>query len=399
MANYPECVSELLQELIRIPSVNPDDSPGTQETGEEKLAQYLRGYLEEMGYSVSLEWVRPGRPNLIARCPQAPHVQLGETDRRPRVLFGPHLDTVGVAGMSVAPFAAEQREGKIYGRGACDTKGPMAAMLQALRNSREILSRLPVAVDFVGFMGEESSQWGSKHFAQQYKETYQFALIGEPTSLDIVYVTKGSLWATLEASGKAAHSSQPELGENAICKLARVIDLIDRELTPELARFTHPVLGGSTQNMGVISGGTRANIVPDAARIQIDIRTTPSLYQAGGALHFLETFIKAHQLPVSIKNAHENPPMEMVVDHPWIQQLQKIPKDETSGKYPEAVGAPWFSDAAHLSDAGIPSVCIGPGSIDQAHTKDEFIEIDQLEMGERYFTQWIDSLRGYQQKE
>ena len=141
----PNDVVALLQELIRIPSVNPDNAPGTDKTGEAAMAEYVRTYLEQLGYTVTLTEIQPGRPNLIARAPGA--------EDRPRILLGPHLDTVGVHGMTVDPFAAELRDGKIYGRGASDTKGPMAAMLQALKNCQSLIEAHPIAVDFVGFMG------------------------------------------------------------------------------------------------------------------------------------------------------------------------------------------------------------------------------------------------------
>ena len=374
----PSCVVSLLQKLIRTPSVNPDNAPGTDMTGEAAMAEMVREYLSPLGFHTELVEIQPGRPNIIARAPGS--------DDRPRILLGPHLDTVGVDGMTIDPFDPVIRNGKIYGRGASDTKGPMAAMLQALKNCQPLLSSLPVAVDFVGFMGEESSQWGSKHFAKKHAGEYSFALVGEPTSLDIVHTTKGSLWTTLKTSGKAAHSSQPELGENAILKLTSSLDRMNRKLTARLASYTHPVLGHSTLNVGVIQGGSRPNIVPDSASAEIDIRTTPSLHADGGALKLLENFIIENKLPVEVMEAQENPPMELATDSVWIKKMMSA---NTGSK---AVGAPWFSDAAHLNEAGIPSVCIGPGSITQAHTKDEFIQISELEAGVEYFEKFIKSL-------
>ena len=194
-------VISLLQQLIRIPSVNPDNSPGTEQVGEEMLALFLSDWLTSIGAKVTLEEIQPRRPNLIAR--------FAPLDGRPRILLGPHLDTVGIGGMVIEPFGGEIREGKIWGRGASDTKGPMAAMLWALAENQNSLADLPTAVDFVAFMGEESCQWGSKDFAKRHGKDYTFALVAEPTSMQIVHVTKGSLWATLKAKGKAAHSSQP----------------------------------------------------------------------------------------------------------------------------------------------------------------------------------------------
>lgn len=366
----------LLQKLIRIPSVNPDCSPDGD--GEAAMADYVQKYLEESGFSVVQEEVLPGRPNVIARAPGP--------DNRPRIMLAPHLDTVSIAGMDLDSFGAITDDGKILGRGASDTKGPMASMLQALSNCQNLLEKLPVAVDFIGFMGEEASQHGSKHFAKHRASEYTFAIAGEPTDLDIVNVTKGSLWATLTSTGKAAHASQPEQGDNAILKLARALNILDRKLSPELTKYSHPILGCSTLNVGTIIGGKQPNIVPDFASSQIDIRTTPSLHDNGGALAVVEKTISHQKLSLKVVNPHENPPMEVPDDNIWIKKLIAAnPKSKT-------VGAPWFSDAAHLNAAGIPSVCIGPGSINQAHTKDEFIKIDRLKAGVVYFENLIKSL-------
>ncbi|MGD7652973.1 MAG: M20 family metallopeptidase [Verrucomicrobiales bacterium] len=371
-------VTTLLQQLVRIPSVNPDNDPGTDDCGEQTLAVFLSGWLESIGAEVSMPEVKPGRPNIIAR--------FAPLDGRPRILFGPHLDTVGIGGMTIDPFGGEIKDGRLWGRGASDTKGPMAAMLWALHENRDQLAKLRIAIDFAAFMGEESGQWGSREFVRQNSSTYQFAIVGEPTGMDIVHTTKGSLWATLRATGKAAHSSQPERGENAILKLTHSLNRIDAHLRPELAGFDHPTLGPSTLNIGVIRGGARPNIVPDLAEAEIDIRITPSLAAAGGAYQQLKETIEFHELPVEITYAHENPPMETPADHPVIHRLQQ------TDPAIKLAGAPWFSDAAHLSNGGIPAVCMGPGSIDQAHTVNEFIELDALRKGAEFFTEFVRNL-------
>jgi acetylornithine deacetylase/succinyl-diaminopimelate desuccinylase-like protein len=370
----------LLQELVQIPSVNPDHASPEQAhlAGEQRMADFLKTWLEGIGAEVTLEEIEPGRPNLIAR--------FAPIDGRPRILLGPHLDTVGIDNMTIEPFSGEIRDGKIWGRGASDTKGPMAAMLMGLKNNQAILRDLPVAVDFVAFMGEEASQHGSKHFAKHHATEYAFAIVGEPTSMQVVQITKVSVWATLTASGIAAHSSQPEKGDNAILKLSRALLDLQQILAPKLATYTDEILGHSTMNVGVISGGLAANIVPNLASAQIDIRQTPSLYSAGGALQLLREVIAELRLPIDLTYAHENPPMETDTENPYIQKLLATAPDT------KLVGAPWFSDAAHLSAAGLPSICIGPGSIAQAHTKDEFIEIDRLLEGEKFFTDFIRGL-------
>ena len=371
----PADVISLLQHLVRIPSVNPDNAPGTSESGEEEMAHFLGGWLEALGAEVLLEEVLPHRPNLLAR--------FAPLDGRPRILLGPHLDTVGVGGMTIEPFGGELSDGRVWGRGSSDTKGPMAAMLWALRECRSVLAKLPVAVDFVAFMGEESGQWGSKDFVRRHAAEYTFAVVGEPTSMQVVHVTKGSLWATLQATGKAAHSSQPERGDNAILKLTRSLDTLDHHLGHALAAFTHPVLGCATLNVGVIRGGSRPNIVPDLAQAELDMRITPALATVGGGLRLLREMLENHALPVEIVHSHENPPMETSATHPFVEALLSV--DPAT----HLAGAPWFSDAAHLSDGGVPSICLGPGSIDQAHTVDEFIETSAVLHGAAFFEAFI----------
>ena len=369
---------ELLQQLVRIPSVNPDNPPGTDRTGEAEIAVWLKVWLEDLGATVVLEEIKPGRPNLIAR--------FAPRDGRQRILLGPHLDTVGVGSMTIDPFGGEIRAGRLWGRGASDTKGPMAAMLWGLKENAAVLADMEIAVDFVGFMGEESMQWGSKDFAKHHGHDYAFAIVGEPTSLNVVHTTKGSLWTTLRATGKAAHSSQPERGDNAAMKLARALDVLEREISPKLEAYIHPVLGRSTINVGVLRAGSRPNIVPDLAEAEIDIRITPALRDAGGALELLKAEISRLDLPLEIVKPHENPPMEIPATHPWIDRIQEVRPES------KAVGAPWFSDAAHLAHSGVAAVCMGPGSIDQAHTCDEFIDIADLEEGAAFFAEFIRSL-------
>ena len=140
-------------------------------------------------------------------------------------------------------------------------------------------------------------------------------------------------------------------------------------------------------NIGTFHGGTRANIVPDHASAQLDIRVTPSLAESTGALALLESTIIELKLPVTISYAHENPPMDTSCENPYLKKLLHA-RDGAS-----AVGAPWFSDAAHLSRGGIPAVCCGPGSIDQAHTADEFLRVDDLLAGVEHFSRFIASLK------
>ena len=366
-------VVELLQALVQIPSVNPDGDPRVSPHGEKNMAEFVGNFLEPLGFQVTYEDCEPGRPNVIARAPGS--------NERPRILLGPHLDTVSIKGMTVDPFAAEISDGKMWGRGTSDTKGPMAAMLWGLKENADRLSQLPIAVDFVGFAGEEARQPGSRHFAKEHGHEYEFAIVGEPTSLEAVFCTKGCLWATIEANGQATHASQPHLGENAILKLNSLLSALMEDFLPKIQKYHHPVLNSPTLNIGKISGGMRPNIVPDHAEAVIDIRTVPAMVAEKSAETLLSEFISDHG--ITLKSASEFPPMEMSEDHPWLEKLRGVHSDLT------LAGAPWFSDAAHLSAAGLPSICLGPGSIDQAHTADEFIKITDLEAGANWFSKLI----------
>jgi len=272
----------------------------------------------------------------------------------------------------------------MFGRGTSDTKGPMAAMLWALSENHHLLSELPVAIDFVGFMGEETCQFGSRHFAKHHGADYEFAIVGEPTSLEAVYCTKGCLWAQVTATGVSTHASQPHLGDNAILKIMTALQSLHHDFIPILNSYKHPVLGSPSFNLGTLDGGTRPNIVPSKATAQIDIRTIPEMVKETTASELLKKHLPAD---LSLTHAAESPPMEMTPDHPWLTRLQKA--------HPNLVltGAPWFSDAAHLSAGGLPSICLGPGSIDQAHTADEFISLDDLQSGADWFSKFITSLQ------
>jgi acetylornithine deacetylase/succinyl-diaminopimelate desuccinylase-like protein len=385
----PHSVVELLQQLVRIPSVNPDGDPGVpeSETGEQACAEYVAAFLETCGATVTLDEIEPGRPNVIGRFPNKHNSPAGSG-----ILFGPHLDTVSVAGMTIDPFAADLRDGKIHGRGASDTKGSMAAMLWALYQLRDRIPELPVPIAFAGFMGEETGQFGSRDFARQYAHEFAFALVGEPTRCQIVNTHKGCVWVELTAHGKAVHGATPELGENAITKMSALIGDLDTRFREELASYSHPVLGHCTLNIGLTQGGSRANIVPDFCHTILDLRLTPDL-PPDKALLLLEEFAHQRDPGLTIKPLLQCAPLATDPAHPLIQKLLGTPL--TRGEAASTPGlspAPWFCDAAILADAGVPSIAIGPGSIAQAHTKDEFIAVDDLEESAAFFQRFLESL-------
>ncbi|HEY8903020.1 MAG TPA: M20 family metallopeptidase, partial [Chthoniobacterales bacterium] len=365
----PATAAELLQELIRIPSVNPDGDPGTTETGEKRIAEYLAAFLRELGAEVELHEVLLERPNVVARFPS------GGGDK-PRLLLAPHTDTVSIGGMTIVPFGGEIRDGRIWGRGASDTKGSLAAMLWALRESRDLLAGLSHEIWFAGLMGEEAGLHGSKDLAARM--SFDFVIVGEPTGLQIVNATKGSTWMTLRARGTAVHASQPHLGENAIYKMMDVVRCIRDEIAPSLESLRDPVLGVPTISAGTIRGGTKSNIVPDFCEANLDMRTVP-----GQDIESVRARLLAACTDLEI-DVWQASPMATSPDHPVIRVL------ESCGA--ECVTAPWFCDAASFGERGMPAVALGPGSIDQAHTKDEFLAQADLEAGVDFFKRFFKAL-------
>lgn len=370
---------ELLQELIRIPSVNPDGAPRQGATGEAAMAEAVGQFLELCGAEVRFEEVLPDRPNVIGDFPGG--------QGKPGLLFAPHIDTVSVKGMTIDPFAAEIRDGKIFGRGASDTKGTLAAMLWAFHELRDELPNLDVAVSFVGLMGEEAGQPGSQHFAATHADKFAFAVVGEPTNLETVYAHKGCVWLELSAGGRSCHGSTPQLGDNAIRKLSRILEDLILELEETLDSYADKTLGKPTVSLGQIEGGTSPNIVPSSCRATLDFRETPALHAAGGSYSLVTKILQERQLEdeISVRIIGDSVPLLVDPETDGIKKLQSIgSKLET---------APWFCDAGRLAEEGLPAVACGPGNIAQAHTKDEFLTIADLEAGVAFYKRFLETYR------
>jgi len=373
----------LLKDLIAVPSVNPDGDPGVPEDqcGEQKIAEFVGELLAEWGAEVVFDEVAPGRPNVLGRFPT-------DAPSKPPILFAPHLDTVGVGNMCMPPFDPVEKDGRIYGRGASDTKGPMAAMLCAIARLGEEVASLPCEIHFVGFASEESRQLGSRHFAAHRATDYAFAIVGEPTRMAVVHTHKGCTWCTIEVPGVSGHGSMPEVGSNAITRAVRIIDHLDTTFRNRLKTLVpdDPILGHSTINIGCIDGGTRANIVPHRCLVTVDMRATPALLAADRTPTELLAEAVAEIDSEAVVTNLTDPTSPLLTDpaDPYASQLAQAGNGFD--------GAPWFCDAAHLAAVGLPSVAIGPGSIDQAHTADEWISIDELEDGMRRFENFLRSL-------
>jgi len=348
---------KLLAELIAVPSVNPAFLPlGDPRAGEQRVAEYLAAIAAREGLDVELQEVLARRPNLVARLQPAGSV-------RRRLWLVPHLDTVNG---SDAQFRPGKLEGRLFGRGACDTKGSIAAMMAALcRLAKERKRPAHTEVTLVGVIDEENAQAGSRALAAS-KLKPDLAIVGEPTRLQVVTAHKGSVWLRLETRGKSAHGACPNLGRNAVHAMSRIVDLLEGKYAARLRRKRHPLLGSPTISVGVIAGGTQPNIVPDSCRIDVDRRTLRAVYSS---------FKLAPCLPLET-----NP------KHPLVAQFL-----ESVGQK-KAAGVHYFCDASVLAHGGIPSVVFGPGDIAQAHTADEWISLSALERGSALLLRFLQSL-------
>ncbi len=371
--------AQLLRDLIALSSVNPAFlSAGDAQAGEQRVAEFLAATAAQCGLAVEFQEVAPRRANLLARLVPAGPV-------KQRVLLAPHLDTIG-AGVPGC-FDPQLRAGRLYGRGACDTKGSVAAMLTALCQVAESPRRpRETEIVFAGLVDEEHAQAGSRALARSGFKA-DLAIVGEPTRGAVVTAHKGSLWLRIETRGKAAHGSKPELGINAIHRMARVVDLIESDYAASLKQRTHPLLGHATVNVGLIAGGTQPNIVPDQCWVEIDRRTLPGETEAG-----VRREITACVRPLGVKILMDDTklapcePMETDAGLPLVSALMRAAGQRGP------LGADFFCDAAVLSAAGIPSVVFGPGDIAQAHTADEWISLASLERATRVLVGFLSEL-------
>jgi acetylornithine deacetylase/succinyl-diaminopimelate desuccinylase-like protein len=369
-------VARLLSDLIAVPSVNPAFLPaGDPRTGEARVAAHLESLARRAGLEVSRQPVAPGRDNLIVR------LRPGGALRH-RILLAPHLDTIGEPNLDpqLRPRVAG---GRLYGRGACDTKGCVATFFQALLDvAASGVRPAHTELVFVGFVDEENAQLGSRHYAELSRRPRHraglradLAVVGEPTRLEVVSAHKGDVWLRLRTHGVAAHGATPHLGRNAVAAMAKAVLALEGDYAASLRRRKpHPLLGRPTLNVGAIRGGTQPNVVPALCEVDIDRRFLPGETPAGvqreiqGALRRARVsaeFVDLRSAPC--------PALETDPALPLVQAFLKAAGQRRTR------GVHYFCDAASLAAGGIPSIVFGPGDIAQAHTSEEWIEVAQLE--------------------
>lgn len=378
-------VVETLQALVRIPSVNP---MGFEADGPIYFEGRVTDFLEKLFDSWDLPWerqsVHPGRDNILVRIEGD-----SSSGEPPLLLWEVHQDTVPIEGMTIPPFDAELRDGKLYGRGSCDVKGTMAAMLAALRRLQLHPPRGRPTIVLACTINEEHGFTGATHLCQSWSNGSSkllprrpdAAIVAEPTLLNVVVAHKGVVRWRLRTAGRACHSSDPSKGDSAIYRMARVLSVLEdyaKNTVPNLAQ--HARVGRPTLSVGTITGGLSVNTVPAECSIEVDRRLIPGENPQAAFQHVQDHL--AAKLPGDVPHLSHDKPMiisaglnDTANGSLAAAVLASLARRGRTG---ELQGVPFGTDATATSGAGVPSIVFGPGSIAQAHTADEWIAVDQL---------------------
>jgi len=370
----------LLRDYVAIPSVNPmgrSDVPDAI-VGETRLAEHIRGQLRAMG--IDAELVGEGARQSIVADVRA------QDPKAETVLVASHLDTVPVDGMEIPPFDPLVAEGRLSGRGSCDTKAGMAALVAALERVLK-RGRLRRNLILVGEADEELSSVGVYDVLRALGgRRPDWVLATEPTSLAVVHAHKGVVHAHLSARGRACHASEPERGANAIVSLARAAVALD-ELARAMAARPHHALGPPTLSIGRFEGGHAPNIVPDRAGLVADRRILPGETLADVEREIVEALTAAGVADsVQLTECRlEKPTLGTPVDHAVVSTCLAALVEAGLGA--QTSGVAFGTDAGVFeAEAGVPGVVMGPGSIERAHTSREWVEIDQVDAMTDFFT-------------
>jgi len=358
---------QLFYQLLSCETVNP---PGD----EEYMATLLLSWLAEKGAQTELQYVKPGRPNAIAR------LQFGNGGKK--LLLNAHMDVVPpgeATNWKTEPFSPTEQDGKIYARGASDDKGGLMAMLIACFILQELQPELNGVIEFCGVMGEETGGMGTTYWVEQGGMA-DAAVIGEPSKMELVVAHRGAYRPIFGFRGRTAHSSEPDFGENAIYAAARFACRI-AALNEAYKQTSHPLTGSPTIAATVFHGGVKNNVIPDYAEVSIDRRLSPG-----------ETFAEAEaELMKLLQDMQQNGEIsqyEMVrylnnkgaalvdVQDPLVTTMQDILRQRDLDDQVKGMRA--TTDMYLLQDHGIPTVIFGPGDMALAHCPNEYIPFQQI---------------------
>jgi len=360
-------VIDIAKELIAFDTSGPP-------AREQPCAQWIKDFLEDTGFESELQVVEKDRANVIGKIGRG---------KGPGLVLSGHIDVVLAGDPSLwkvtGPFEPVVKDGKLYGRGACDMKGPDACILQAVKELAKESYKRQLSVVFTA--GEDTGGWYVTKVIEEKKITTADAMYGvipEPSMMEIIPVHKGSGGAEVLIHGRAAHSSKPELGINANQKAADYLYAL-RGLQSKLDETRHPLLGPTTVECTMMNGGFKSNIIPDQARLTLNFRLIPEHKDPEVSRKWFEDMItslssKDPEFKAELTRHGANEPLDIPLDSRIVATLRDILGTRI-------VGAPYYTEAVNYTKAGIPTVICGPGSIDQAHTPDEYVSLEQLELG------------------
>jgi acetylornithine deacetylase len=359
----------LTRTLVAIDSRNPSlvsDGPG-----ESACAQALAQTLERWGFRVEIQEAVAGRPNVVAR--------IGRAGAR-ALLFNGHLDTVGVEGMIHAPWDADVRDGRVYGRGSSDMKAGVAAMCAAAL--RVVDANLDGEVIVAAVADEEYESIGTRALIDAGIRA-EAAVVTEPTRMAICPAHRGFAWLELIVHGRAAHGSRYDLGVDAITLAAMILAELDEYQRTVLAKKMHPLLGRPSLHASIVSGGLGLSTYPDRCSVQLERRTVPGETAAGFAREVEQACARVrarapeYGFSTELIPGFSQEPNEVPATHPVVHAL--IASLERAGERTPIEGLPCWTDAALLTAAGIPAICYGPGDIGLAHSAEEYVDMGEIE--------------------
>jgi acetylornithine deacetylase len=352
--------------LVRVDSRNPDLVPGAPAEGE--VAKVLAALLETWGFRVTLQEVIAGRPNVVAR--------IGKPGGR-SLMFNGHLDVVGVDGMTHPPFEGATLDGRLYGRGATDMKGGVAAMCCAAWRAAQ--AGLAGEIVLAAVVDEEWQSAGTKGLLERGVRA-DACIVTEPTRLAIAPAHKGFTWTEVSFTGRAAHGSRYDVGVDAIRHCGRLLTELDRLEREELVRHTHPLLGHASLHASSVTGGSGWSTYPDHCRLAVERRTVPgeSPDDAVGEMEQALARVAAADPAVraTVRHVFSQWPSDVAPDAPVVRSLAGAIK--RVGQFTSIEGLSAWTDAALLNAAGIPAICYGPGDISLAHSATEWVSEDEI---------------------
>lgn len=357
---------KLLRELIAVDSVNPSLVPGG--AGEQEIADLVAAHMKRSGLDVSITEVAPGRKNVVG--------VLSGREKGRSLMFCGHLDTVGVEGMT-RPFDPIKRDGKIFGRGSGDMKGGLAAMLDTARILASDIGWHRGELIVAAVVDEEYASIGAEALVKDWHA--DAAVIGEPTGLAIAIAHKGFSWVEITTEGRAAHGSRPLEGRDAILAMGRVLQKLE-VLSRELSRRTpHPLLGHPSLHASIIDGGRELCTYPDRCVLQLERRNITG-EAAGIAASEVEQILESlreedREFVAASKVLFDRPSYETTAGHEVTGLLEDSIR--ATGFDTMQEGMTYWTDAAILGQAGIPSVIFGPGG-EGYHALEEYVWADQV---------------------